>query len=83
MISPFNKSDWWLDTGAFFKKDLFCTYVASMKNVSMVDSSTAVVLEIGTVVLTLTSEKTHTVKSVKYVLSIFKNLVSESLLCEA
>ena len=78
VISPFNNSDWWLDTGAFFKKDLFYTYVAAMKNVSMVDSSTAVVLETGTVMLTLTSEKTLTLKSVKYVLSIFKNLVFES-----
>ena len=33
--------------------------------------------------LTLTSGKTLTLKSVKHVPSIFKNLVSESLLCDA
>ena len=48
-----------------------------------VDRSTTVVLEIGTVVLTLTSGKTLTLKSVKHVPSIFKNLVSGSLLCDA
>jgi len=49
----------------------------------MADRSIIDVLETGTVVLTLTSGKTLTLKSVKYVPSIFKNLVSESLLCDA
>jgi len=49
----------------------------------MVDRSTAAVLGIGTMVLTLTSGKTLTLKSVKHIPSIFKNLVSGSLLCDA
>ena len=49
----------------------------------MADRSAAVVLKTRTVVLTLTSGKTLTLKSVKYVPSIFKNLVSRSLLCDA
>ena len=49
----------------------------------MADHFTAVVLGTGTVVLTLTSGKTLTLKSVKHVPSIFKNLVSRSLLCDA
>ena len=49
----------------------------------MVDRSTAFVLRIGTVVLTLTSGKTLTLKNFKHVLSIFRNLVSKSLLCDA
>ena len=48
----------------------------------MVNRSTIVVLEIRTVMLTLTSRKTFTLKNVKYVSSIFKNLVSGSLLCD-
>ena len=49
----------------------------------MADHSTAVVLRIRTVVLTLTSGKTLILKSVKHVLSIFKNLISGRLLCDA
>jgi len=49
----------------------------------MADRSTAVVLGTGTVVLILTSGKTLTLKSVKLVPSIFKNLVSGGLLCDA
>ena len=53
------------------------------ENVSIIDHSTAVVLGIVIVVLTFTSRKTLTLKSVKHVPSIFKNLVSGSLLCDA
>ena len=48
----------------------------------MVDRSTAV-LGTRTAMLTLTSGKTLTLKNVKHVLLIFKNLVSGSLLCDA
>ena len=49
----------------------------------MANRSTAAVLRTGTVVLTLTSGKTLTLKSVKHVPSISKNLISGSLLCDA
>ncbi|XP_077242586.1 uncharacterized protein LOC143883110 [Tasmannia lanceolata] len=78
---------WWLDTGATChvctNKSLFSSYVASKEKVAMVDRSTTDVLGSGTVVLTLTSGKTLTLKNVKHVPSIPKNLVSGSLLCDA
>ena len=49
----------------------------------MANRSRDVVLRTGTVVLTLTSGKILTLKSVKHVPSISKNLVFESLLCDA
>jgi len=52
-------------------------------NVLIVDHSTAVVLGTRTVVLTLNSRKTLTLKSVKHVLSISMYLASGSLLCDA
>jgi len=86
VTAPSNNSDWWLDTGAtchaYSNKDVFSTYVAAKKSVSMADRSTVAVLGTGTVVLTLTLE-TLTLKSVKHVPSIFKNLLYGSLLCDA
>ena len=64
------------------KKDLFFTYIVAKENVSMGDRSTVDVLGTEIVVLTLTSGKTLTMKSVNHVLSISKNLVFESLLCD-
>jgi len=87
VTSPSNSFDWCLDTGATCHvcsdKDLFSTYVTAKENVSMADRSTVAVLGTGTVVLILTSGKTLTLKSVKHVLSISKNLVFRSLLCDA
>jgi len=86
VTSPSDNSDWWLDTGATChvcsNKDLLSTYIAAKENVSMVNCSTADVLGTGIVVLVLTSGKTLILKTVKYVPSIFKNLVSGSLLCD-
>ena len=48
----------------------------------MADRSTADVLGIGTVVLNLTSGKTLTLKDVKHVPTIAKNLVSGGMLCD-
>jgi len=87
VTSPSNNSDWWLDTSATYhvctNKDLFSTYVVAKKNGLIVDHSTVVVLGAEIVVLTFTSRKTLTLKSVKHIPSIFKNLVSKSLLCDA
>ena len=81
-----NNFDWWLDTGATChvcsNKDLFFTYVVTKKNMSMAIRSTVAVLGTRTMVLTLISGNTITLKSVKYVPSIFKNLVSGSSLCD-
>ena len=56
VTSPFNNSDWWLDTGAtchvYSIKDLFFTYVASKENVPMADRSTVAVIGTRTMVLT-------------------------------
>ena len=77
----------WLDTGATYhassNKNLFSMYVATKESASMPDRSTANVLGIAIVVLTLTSGKAFTLKSVKHVPLIFKNLVPGSLLCDA
>ena len=60
---PSNSSHWWLDTGATCyvcsNKDLFSTYIATRENMLMADCFTTVVLRTGTMVLTLTSGKTH------------------------
>ena len=85
VTSPSNNSNWWLDTGATChvcsNKNLFSTYVAAKENVSMANHST-VALRTATAVLILTSAKTLTLRCVKHILSIFKNLVSDSLLCD-
>jgi len=87
VTSPSNNSDWWLDTSATChicsNKNLFSTYIAIKENMSMIDRSTAVVLETITVVLTFYFRKTLTLKSMKDISSILKNLVSGSLLCDA
>lgn len=79
--------DWWLDSGATChvcaNKSLFTTYAASNEKVAMANRSAADVLGTGTVVLTLTSGKTLTLKQVKHVPTIAKNLISGSLLCDA
>ena len=48
----------------------------------MADRSTEAVLGTGTLVLNLTSGKTLTLKDVKYVPTIVKNLVSRGMLCD-
>ena len=87
MTSPSNNSDWWLDTCATChvctNKYLFFAYIAAKENRSKADHFTSVVLETGTVVLTLTLGKTLILKSMKQVPLIFKNLVFGSLLCIA
>ena len=64
-------------------KELFSGYIPSKEVVNMADHSIAAVLGIGTVIISLTSGKTLTLKEVKHVPSISKNLVSGSLLCGA
>ncbi|XP_020266139.1 uncharacterized protein LOC109841590 [Asparagus officinalis] len=82
-----NISDWWLDTGATChvcsNRDLFSSYAVTKKNVSMADHSVIPVLGTRTMVLTLSLGKTLTLKDVKHVLLIVKNLVFGSLLCDA
>ena len=79
MLFHYSNSDWWLDTYATcyvcFNKDLFSTYVAAKENIAMANRSTVAVLGTETVVLTFTSGKILTLKNVKHVPSIFKNLV--------
>ncbi|XP_020263201.1 uncharacterized protein LOC109839181 [Asparagus officinalis] len=65
------------------ERDLFSSYVAAKENVSVADCSVVSVLETGIVVLTLSLGKTLTLKDVKHVPSIAKNLVSRSLLYDA
>jgi hypothetical protein len=77
---------WWFDSGANVHVcsdgSLFCSYQVNRdSSVMMGNKLYASVRDIGTVDLTLTSEKIVQLKNVQHIPSINNNLVSGSLLC--
>jgi hypothetical protein len=78
--------DWWLDTGANVHVcsdlNLFSSYQATDSSAILMSNGSRVVVHgIGRVDLKLTSGKTLSLKNVQHVLGIYRNFISDSLLC--
>ena len=81
VLSVCNSPEWWMDSGANIHVcadvSLFSSYQVGRSGALLMGSgSRASVLGVGTVILNFTSGKTVPLKSVQYVPSIKKNLVS-------
>jgi hypothetical protein len=86
VLSVFQSTIWWLDSGANVQvcsdASMFSSYqVAQDSSMMMGIWSHAFVCGVGTVDLKLNSGKIVQLKNVQHVPSINKNLVSGSLLC--
>ncbi|RVW65281.1 Retrovirus-related Pol polyprotein from transposon TNT 1-94 [Vitis vinifera] len=78
-------NEWWVDTGVtrhvYGERNIFSTYVpVNGRNLIMRNFATSRVVEIGKVVLKMTSEKELVLTDVLHVPDIRKNLVSGSML---